>query len=116
GASDRVDGDGHRDRPAGPDQAGGTLYVLRGDVVEGAPLIVRAPATPVLNGFEHGLELGERDVRHPPPRLRQSHRLLTRQRIAPGSGVSISPRSGSPAVIAPSTTIRCPDRYEASSE
>src|SRR5712664_982392 len=79
--------------------------MFRRDVVEGAELIVGAPPAPVRDRLEHDLELRDGDVRGP---------LL--HRIAPGSGVSISPGSGRPTDSAPSTTIRCPDRYEASSE
>src|SRR5205823_5041886 len=82
----------------------GSSHVFGRDVVERAPLVVRAPPAPVLHGLEHGLELGEGDGG------------LSSHRIAPGSGASISPGSGRPIDNAPSTTIRCPDRYEASSK
>src|SRR6266581_4081388 len=75
------------------------------DVVQRAQLVVGSPPVPVLDRLEHGLELHQRDVGS-----------ALRHRIAPGSGVSMSPGSGRPTVIAPSTTIRWPERYEASSE
>src|ERR1700680_1617965 len=94
---------------AGFDELGGSLDVVGGDVVHGSPLVVRTPSTPVLDRLENRFELDERNVRSALPGL-------CHQRIAPGRGVSISPGSGSPDVMAPSTTIRWPDRYDASSE
>src|SRR5712692_1089901 len=103
GTGHGVDGYRHRDGASGTNQRRRALDVLRGDVVQGTPLVVSAPAAPVLDGVEHRLELVERDVQ-------SSLTGLWHQRTAPGRGVSISPGSGSPIDSAPSTTNRCPDR------
>src|SRR5512132_3247104 len=45
---DHVDGDLHRDLSSGANETGGLTDLLRGDVVEGPELVVRAPPAPVL--------------------------------------------------------------------
>ena len=56
-SGDLVDRDLHRDPPARPDEPGRVADAGRGDVVEGAELVVRPPAPPVLDRFEDRVEL-----------------------------------------------------------
>src|SRR5581483_634533 len=89
---------------------------LRGrEVVHRPALVVLAPAAPVLDRLEHGLELGHADP-VPSRALRERAGVRGPHRTDPGIGTSSSPGSGRPAVIAPSTVMRWPDRYDASSE
>ena len=56
-----VDRDGHRHGAPALHQGGGGGNLVRGQVVERAELVVRSPASPVLDRLEHGVELSETD-------------------------------------------------------
>ena len=56
-----VDRDRHRDGAPAAHQGGGGGHLVGRQVVERAALVVRPPATPVLDGLEHGVEVGKGD-------------------------------------------------------